>query len=269
MLAKRHLILSTLIAVLLPLTSLAGWMPAVHHFSPADYSAGTQNWDMVQQANGWMYVANNYGLLETDGFSWHLYGIHNATAIRSVALGKDGAIYVGGTDEFGVFTPNELGELHYENLSLQIPERYRQFGEVWQLQVANDVLNEIRRIVDCLNTDRIPEAKGKIQHLQHRLARNGERTINWKRFEENFDIVNNQFITHLTALYPWMSKQERRMCVYIHIGLTSKEIAPLLNLSIRGAEMMRYRIRIKMNIDASMSLKQHLFEIQQRQTDTN
>lgn len=132
-----------------------------------------------------------------------------------------------------------------------------------------DVLNEIRRIVDCLNTDRIPEAKGKIQHLQHRLARNGERTINWKRFEENFDIVNNQFITHLTALYPWMSKQERRMCVYIHIGLTSKEIAPLLNLSIRGAEMMRYRIRIKMNIDASMSLKQHLFEIQQRQTDTN
>lgn len=140
MLAKRHLILSTLIAVLFPLTSLAGWTPAVHHFSPADYSAGTQNWDMVQQANGWMYVANNYGLLETDGFSWHLYGIHNATAIRSVALGKDGAIYVGGTDEFGVFTPNELGELHYENLSLQIPERYRQFGEVWHMQVANDML---------------------------------------------------------------------------------------------------------------------------------
>ena len=116
-----------------------------------------------------------------------------------------------------------------------------------------------------LNTEHIAEAKAKIQQLQNRLARNGETAINWKRFEENFDIVNNQFITRLSELYPWMSKQERRLCVYIHIGLSSKEIAPLLNVSTRAVEMMRYRVRNKMNIDSSISLKQHFRELQTRE----
>ena len=125
-----------------------------------------------------------------------------------------------------------------------------------------EVLNEIHHIVNYINADKIPEAKAKIQQLQHRLARNGETAVNWKRFEENFDIVNNQFIARLSKLYPWMSKQERRLCVYIHIGLSSKEIAPLLNISIRAVEMMRYRVRGKMQLDASVSLKQHFRELQ-------
>jgi DNA-binding CsgD family transcriptional regulator len=60
-----------------------------------------------------------------------------------------------------------------------------------------------------------------------------------------------------------MSKQERRLCVYIHMGLSSKEIAPLMNVSVRGIEMMRYRIRTKMDIDSTLSLKQHFLNIQQ------
>ena len=125
-----------------------------------------------------------------------------------------------------------------------------------------EVLNEIHRIVDYLNNDRIVEAKTKIQQLQHRIARNGETTINWKRFEENFDIVNNKFITRLSTRYPWMTKQERRLCIYIHIGLSSKEIAPLLNISVRAVEMMRYRVRNKMQLDSTVSLKQHFCELQ-------
>jgi DNA-binding CsgD family transcriptional regulator len=128
-----------------------------------------------------------------------------------------------------------------------------------------EVLNEIHRIVDLLNTEHIAEAKIKIQQLQTRLARNGETTINWRRFEENFDIVNNQFITRLSELYPWMTKQERRLCVYIHIGLSSKEIAPLLNVSTRAVEMMRYRVRNKMNIDSTISLKQYFIELKQKE----
>lgn len=101
-------------------TSMAAWSPIIRHFTPQDYGAGTQNWDIVEHTNGWIYVANNYGLLETDGTQWQLYGIHNATAIRSLALGEDGAIYVGGTDEFGVFRSDSLGGLAYQNLSYSI-----------------------------------------------------------------------------------------------------------------------------------------------------
>lgn len=156
---------------------------------------------------------------------------------------------------------NEKAQFDLRNKSQELSNLL--LSEANRKEWNEDVLNEIRRIIDCLNNDRIAEAKGKMQHLQNRIARNGEKTINWKRFEENFDIVNNQFITRLTNLYPWMSKQERRLCVYIHMGLSSKEIAPLMNVTVRGIEMMRYRIRTKMDIDSTLSLKQHFLNIQQ------
>ena len=156
---------------------------------------------------------------------------------------------------------NEKAQFDLRNKSQELSNIL--LSEANRKEWNENVLNEMRRIIECLNNDRIAEAKGKLQHLQNRIARNGEKSINWKRFEENFDIVNNQFITRLTKLYPWMSKQERRLCVYIHMGLSSKEIAPLLNLSTRGIEMMRYRIRSKMNVDSAISLKQHFLNIQQ------
>ena len=158
---------------------------------------------------------------------------------------------------------NEKAQFDLRNKSQELSNML--LSEANRKEWNEDVHNEIRRIVDCLNNDRIAEAKGKMQHLQHRLARNEQTSINWKRFEENFDIVNNQFIARLSKHYPWMSKQERKLCVYIHIGLSSKEIAPLLNISVRAVEMMRYRIRNKMQIDSSISLKQHFYELQSKE----
>lgn len=158
---------------------------------------------------------------------------------------------------------NEKAQFDLRNKSQELSNML--LSEANRKEWNAEVLNEIHRIVDCLNNDRIAEAKGKIQHLQHRLARSGETSVNWKRFEENFDIVNNKFITRLSARYPWMTKQERRLCVYIYIGLSSKEIAPLLNISVRAVEMMRYRVRNKMQIDTAMSLKQHFHELQMQE----
>lgn len=119
-----------------------------------------------------------------------------------------------------------------------------------------EILTEIRRVVDCMNSGKMVEAQGRMQNLQNRLSRNSETNVDWKRFEENFDIVNNQFIERLQTRYPWMSKQEHKLCVYIKMGLMTKEIAPLMNLSTRGVEMMRYRIRAKMELDSQTNLKQ-------------
>ena len=127
---KRYLLL--LISISLSSLLSAAWTPIIRHFTPKNYEAGTQNWDIVEQSNGWMYIANNYGLLETDGCRWNLYGINNSSALRSVTLDNEGNIYVGGTDEFGVFVADGLGRLKYENLSMYVPSSYRNFGEVWK-----------------------------------------------------------------------------------------------------------------------------------------
>lgn len=147
---------------------------------------------------------------------------------------------------------NEKAQFDLQNKSRELSRAL--LTEANRKEWNSEVLSEIRRAMDCLNDNKVVEARGRMQNLQNRLSRNSESSVDWKRFEENFDIVNNQFITRLKTAYPWMSKQERKLCVYIRMGLLTKEIAPLMNISVRGVEMMRYRLRAKMNLDAQTDL---------------
>ena len=80
------------------------------------YNAGLQNWDIGQDNNGIIYFANNEGLLSFDGRYWELYPLPNKTIVRSVEIGPDNRIYVGGQDELGYFSPASNGRLTYHSL---------------------------------------------------------------------------------------------------------------------------------------------------------
>lgn len=136
----KHKIHCLLLSCISSILANAAWQMPVTNYYPKEYAAGTQNWQLKQQRNGWIYAANNYGLLEFDGESWQLYGIWNSSVIRSVEIDSDGTIYVGGANEFGKLTANCYGSLDYQPLSLDIPETYKNFGEVWNLHRHEDVL---------------------------------------------------------------------------------------------------------------------------------
>ena len=89
----------------------------------------------MQCDNGWMYFANNKGLLEFDGTNWAVYPIHNAK-MRAVKAGNDGRIYVGGLQQFGYFVPDSLGRLNYTCLSDTIDKKI--IGNIWNIHVAKD-----------------------------------------------------------------------------------------------------------------------------------
>ena len=86
-------------------------LPDVINYSKQSYAAGLQSWDIKQDANGIIYVANNEGLLSFDGRFWTLYPLPNRTIVRSVEIGPDNKIYVGGQDELGYFSPAANGRL--------------------------------------------------------------------------------------------------------------------------------------------------------------
>lgn len=108
-------------------------LPEIINFSKIDYKAGLQNWDFKQDKNGIMYVANNEGLLSFDGNSWKLYPLPNKTIVRSVTIGEDNRIYVGGQDELGYFSPGSNGKLEYHSLVYLLPEQDRNFADVWDI----------------------------------------------------------------------------------------------------------------------------------------
>ena len=125
-----------LLLIYLPLFGLCQntiGFPDVINYSRHSYNGGLQNWDIKQDKNGIIYVANNEGLLSFDGIYWNLYPLPNRTIVRSVEIGEDNRIYVGGQDELGYFTPAKNGRLEYHSLTEFIPAKNKSFGDVWDI----------------------------------------------------------------------------------------------------------------------------------------
>lgn len=112
-------------------------LPHVINFTRQEYRGGLQNWEICQDAEGWIYIANNEGLLCFDGNYWQLYPLPNNTIVRSVAADVSGRIYVGGQDELGYFTPGKNGNLIYHSLLSLLPPKERSFGDVWDIVIRN------------------------------------------------------------------------------------------------------------------------------------
>jgi len=115
-------------------------LPDVTNYSKDRYKAGLQNWDIKQDNNGIIYVANNEGLLSFDGENWNLYSLPNKTIVRSVEIGSDNKIYVGGQDEIGYYSPASNGTLHYHSLLPLIPLKDKSFGDVWDIICFNKTI---------------------------------------------------------------------------------------------------------------------------------
>ncbi len=113
-------------------------IPDIINYSKERYNAGTQNRGIVQDKNGIVYFANQEGLLSYDGTYWKTYPLPNKTIIRSVAIGKDNKIYVGGQDDFGYFTPDANGKLVYKSLKVFLPQKDFSCTDIWNTVAFGD-----------------------------------------------------------------------------------------------------------------------------------
>lgn len=70
----------------------------------------------------------------------------------------------------------------------------------------------------------------------------------WEQFEFYFNQVNNNFLTRLKEKYPQLTSHDLRLCGYLRMNLSTKEIAMLLNISVRGVEKSRSRLKKKLGL---------------------
>ena len=105
-----RLLLLLLLFTLPHLRTAAQVLPPVVNYPPDTYRAGPQNWGMAQDENGFLFVANNDGLLEFDGARWRFYPSPNESILRGVAaIGE--RVYTGGYREFGYWERTARGRL--------------------------------------------------------------------------------------------------------------------------------------------------------------
>jgi ligand-binding sensor domain-containing protein/DNA-binding CsgD family transcriptional regulator len=135
-----------LILLLLPLFNVQAHsqqlkgLPFSNYYSSSEYKGGIQNWAITQNAEGLIYVANNFGLLEYDGTSWNRYDLPSATKLRDVVIGRNGKIYVASQGDFGYFMPNQMGNSSFISLADSLPSQHRNFDETWRIFKNNELL---------------------------------------------------------------------------------------------------------------------------------
>ncbi len=95
-------------------------------------------------------------------------------------------------------------------------------------------------------------------HLIRMINENISSDDDWAIFQQNFDMIHENFFGHIKSKYPEMTTHDLKLCAFIRLNLSTKEIASLLNITVRGIEAARYRLRKKFGITAEQNLTEFL-----------
>lgn len=93
------------------------------------------------------------------------------------------------------------------------------------------------------------------------INKNIANTNDWELFQEAFNNADSDFLKKVKSLHTSLSPNDLRLCAYLRLNLSSKEIAPLLNISVRSVEIKRYRLRKKMDLQHENSLVEYILKI--------
>jgi DNA-binding CsgD family transcriptional regulator len=105
-------------------------------------------------------------------------------------------------------------------------------------------------------------ATGELKKMIKAVSEDDNIDKEWESFTKHFDKVHSDFLIALKEKHPTVSPNELKLCAYLRMNLSTKEIAQLMNISVRGVEISRYRLRKKLNISSETNLFDYLINIQ-------
>jgi len=119
----------------------------------------------------------------------------------------------------------------------------------------NELLQEIKEeLIDVRKTGDHTLTTKDFQNLMKLINENMSVEDDKNLFESSFNEVYEKFLLKLKADFPELSPADLKLAAYLKMNLTSKEIAPLFNISIRGLENKRYRLRKKLQLPNDANL---------------
>jgi DNA-binding CsgD family transcriptional regulator/Flp pilus assembly protein TadD len=146
--------------------------------------------------------------------------------------------------EMELLQHKELSELKSKELS----------SLTLQMINKNEALNNLKnKLQEIQNSGNVTNLNPILNSIESNFQLNDE----WQRFKLHFEAVNNHFFDKLNNSYPDLTSYEIKLCVYLKIGLTTKEISQMLNTSIDAVNKARQRLRKKINMDSTTDLAVH------------
>ena len=170
-------------------------------------------------------------------------------------------------EEERMLKDKKIYELQNENLKTKLHYKTQELsGYILNIVRKNEMLEDVRKnvmsISKSLDENKQPNIiKQKVVRLITQINNNIDHDKDFEVFQSNFNLIHKDLFTLLDNKYPHLTRNDKILCAYLKMNLTSKEIAPLLNISIRGVEVSRYRLRKKMNLDKDLNLSDFLHNL--------
>jgi len=159
---------------------------------------------------------------------------------------------------------HQIMELEKEKLEYELQHKSQEMTNLMINFVRkNEILTEIKQELFKVTSSLKGEAgnaqtRKMLTSVSNKIDSNIQSDDVLKRIEEQFDLLHNNFMKRLGEKHPNLSVNEHMMCAYLKMNLSSKEIASLMNISIRGVETIRYRLRRKFNLDRDENLTDYI-----------
>ncbi|MDA9554817.1 transcriptional regulator [Pelobium sp.] len=158
---------------------------------------------------------------------------------------------------------NEIVKLQNEKLESEVNFKNKELATatmhlVQRGKLLTKIKEELLPIVKTENAENAPQEFKRILSLLNEAERADS---DWEQFAVHFDHVHSNFLTKLKERIPSLSANDLKLCAYLKMNLSSKEMAQLLSVSIRAVEVSRYRLRKKLDVSSDTNLFDYLMEI--------
>ena len=159
---------------------------------------------------------------------------------------------------------------------LEVEKNEKEIIELQNEKLANEVIYKNKELADVSmhlveRSDALVKVKDELQKLYTKTGGNHDvkkaiqllndvekNNSNWEKFATHFDEINNGFLNKIKSKFPGLTNTDLKVCAYLQLKLSSKEIAQLMNISVRGVEISRYRLRKKLQLPTEQTLNDFL-----------
>ncbi len=155
----------------------------------------------------------------------------------------------------------EIIQLRHQSLMNEMNHKNKELANttlhiIHKNRTLTSLRNELAKLQKSTPADR-PE-KQIVNNLIKKINKDLRNEKNWDLFNDYFDEVHQDFIQRIKEKHQDLSPKELRLCAYLRMNISTKEIAPLMNISVRGVEISRYRLRKKMDLHRDANLTEYI-----------
>ncbi|ELR73318.1 hypothetical protein C900_04170 [Fulvivirga imtechensis AK7] len=157
----------------------------------------------------------------------------------------------------------KIAILEKEKLQMDLEYKNRQVvSSTMMIAQKNEVLQGLKAKVKKISQEnREPEVNKELKNLTRDINNNIELSDDWQHIKLHFEQVHPQFFENLMTQYPSLTVHEQKLCVYLRMKMTNKEISRLLNITPESVKVLKYRLKKKMMLPQEENMQEMLHHL--------